>query len=57
MKFELKQGGFTMIPVIKAKDEDHAWQQIKGMGIRNRSKTLELIPLEDDDNNYTGGVL
>jgi len=49
IKFKLKQGDFTLIPFLIAQTEDDAWKQINMMGIRNRSKTLQLVQIDKDD--------
>lgn len=36
---------------LDATSENAAWNQIRAMGIKNRSKTLELVQLDKDDYN------
>ena len=47
-KFNVMQNDFVLTTVT-ATDENHAWQILNRMGIRNRSKTLELVRLDNDD--------
>ena len=47
-KFNVMQNDFVLTTVT-ATDENHAWQILNRMGIRNRSKTLELVSLDNDD--------
>jgi len=48
VNYELKQENFTLT-TLKANDDKHAWDILKRMGIRNRSKTLKLIRIDNDE--------
>ena len=49
MKFEVWQQGITEHPTmtIDAIDEVNAWKILKRAGIRNKSKLIELIKIDD----------
>lgn len=48
MKYEVWQGGLpNPITIIDADNEPHAWKILKRMGIRNKSKLIELVEIDD----------
>jgi hypothetical protein len=42
MKFKVMLGD-NYLTRITANDENHAWEILKKMGFRNRSKTIEIV--------------
>lgn len=49
MKYEVWQQGVSERPmtIIKADSEVDAWKVLKKMGIRNKSKLIDLVEVDD----------
>lgn len=49
MKYEVWQQGINVKPamIINADDEEEAWKKLRRAGIRNKSKLIELIRIDD----------
>lgn len=48
MRFEVWQEGIDISPltIIEADNNRHAWKVLKKMGIKNKSKLINLVEIE-----------
>lgn len=49
MKFEVWQEGISVKPamIIEAENHIHAWKVLRRAGIRNKSKLMRLVEIDD----------